>query len=47
MSEEFEILSRKINTLAEIVASSNPRARERVRREMTYVPQFQCIIPPN
>ena len=37
MSEEFEILSRKIDTLAEIVASSNPRARERVRREMTYV----------
>lgn len=35
MSEEFEILSRKINTLAEIVASSSPRARERVRREMT------------
>lgn len=37
MSEEFKILSRKIDTLAEIVASSNPRARERVRREMTYV----------
>lgn len=34
MSEEFEILSKKIDALAEIVASGNPRARERVRREL-------------
>jgi len=38
MSEEFEILSRKIDALAEIVASGNPRARERVRRELTAAP---------
>lgn len=38
MSEEFEILSKKIDALAEIVASSNPRVRELVRRELTSAP---------
>ena len=38
MSEEFEILSKRIDALAEIVASGNPRARERVKRELTAAP---------